>query len=583
MPAPDRMISHDLIQNENRDLLRSPKSKRLKSSKYRGCRTFKSLGQPPKLCVLSKPENEVLNGKSRCRFPDPSKDKCILLGIFDKQQTLVKLHYVDCGGINVDETLEMEVLKNPYGIHYFLKLEQIQIDHANGETEIESKLNNKSIICAKLNDHTVSDTSVPEEVAGFWIRMFGAKCTFTMNFTLWSAEAEKGNSHLPLKGNGANEDFYNFVKLDEIHVQFSNKPRHVKKRKKGRTKKVEDNEQSLFETNELINIVKTVRNIRDNGKVEEFDLKCSELLKNAKRKGNLDEELVILLEQSTCLCYQGIPSEGKKVLQKAVQMSSKSKNSTAIKNRAYLFLALIHINDGSYGTAQECLGMLEKEMDGLLSVEDITLRFILHGIIMMNFGWKLNGMAQNLWQEAADNFESALDYCQANKNGMVTDDFICTIHLSMARLYLGMLKSVCIPGCKMPDLENKVIEHLNFFDDIEPVKLSRRTTVNGLLLQGEYQMFLKHSEDASSIFDNIVELIAIDNRLYYLEAKALEKVKKGDEGAGQHDSNAELALLAKTRDLLAKSDSDTGYGADESSSNEKVDLEVVRYKQTTYV
>ena len=583
MPAAERLISHDLLDKGKRDILQSPRPKRLKNSKHRGSRTFEALGHPPKLCILSKPETEVLNGKTRHRFPNPTQDKCILLGLFDKQETLIKLHYMDYGGVNVDETLEKEILKNPRGVHYFLKLEQVQIDHANGETEIETKLSNKSIICAKLNDHTISDTSVPEEVAGFWIRMFGAKCTFTMNFTLWSAEAKKSNSHVPLKGSGTKEDFCNFVKLDEIHVQFSNKPRQIKTRKKGKTKKVETVGQNLFESKEVISIIKTVRNLRDNGKVEEFDLKCSELLKNSKRKGNLDEELVLILERSTCLCHQGSPSEGKKLLQKAVQMSSKSKNSTAIKNRAYLFLALIHINDGSYGTAQECLGMLEKEMDGLLSLEDRALRSALHGIIMMNFGWKLNVMAQNLWQEAADSFESALEYCLANDNGTITDDLVCMIHLWMARLYLGMLKSTCIPGCRMPELENKVMEHLNYFDDIEPVKLSRRTTVNGLLLQGEYQMFLKHTEDASSIFENVLELIAIDNRLYYLEKKALEKVKNEEKPPGQCDHNAGLAMLAKTRDLLAKSDSDTGYSADESSSNEKVDLEAVRYKQTTYV
>jgi len=582
MPAADRSISHGLIQKENRDILRSPRPKRLKNNKQRGSRTFEALGQLSKLCILSKPEAEVLNGKTRHRFPDPSQDKSILLGLFDKQQTLVKLHYIDHGGVNVDETLEKEIMKNPHGVHYFLKLEQVQIDHANGETEIETKLHSRSIICAKLSDHTITDTNVPDEVAGFWIRVFGANSTFTMNFTLWSAEVKKSNSHCLIRGNGANEDFYNLVKHDEIHVQFSNKQRQIKKQKKGRTKKkLENTERNVFEIKEIDSVIKKVRSIRDNGKVEEFNSKCRDLLQIAKKKGNLDEELVLLLEQSMCLCHQGNPSEGKKLLQKAVHMSSKSNNSTTIKNRAYLFLALIHINDGSFGTAQECLGMLENEVNSLLSIEDLAVRSMLYGIIMMNFGWKLKEMAKNLWKEAADNFENALSYCLVDENGIITEDLVCVIHLWMARLYLGMLKSSSMPGCKSPDLENKVIEHLNYFDDIEPVKLSRRTTINGLLLQGEYKMFLQHNEAACSIFDNVVELIAIDDRLYYLEIKALEKAKKEKEKDGEYDHNAEL--LEKTRYLLTKSDSDTGYGADESSSNEKVDLEAVRYKQTTYV
>ena len=585
MPSAERFISHGMIQNkEKRDILRSPRPKRQKNGKHRASRTFENLGHPPKLCVLSKPESEVINGKSRYRFPDPSQDKCVLLGVFDKQQTLIKLHYMDRAGINIDETLEKEILKNPHGIHYFVRFEQVQIDHANGEIEIETNLHNKSIICAKLNDHTVSDTSVPGEVAGYWIRMFGARTTFTMNFTLWSAEANKNSSsHFPFKGSGVKEDFYNFVKLDEIHVQFCNKPRHIKKRNKGKTKKPESITQNLFESKEIVNIIKTVRYIRDNGKVEEFDTKCSELLKNAKRKGNLDEELVLILERSIFLSHQGNPSEGKKVLQKGVQMSSKSKNSAAIKNRAYLLLAMIHINDGSYGTAQECLGMVDKETDVLLSAEDTALRSLLHGIIMMNFGQKLNEMAQNLWQEAAGNFKDALDHCLANKNGTITDDFICMVHLWLAKLYLQMLKAACSPGCKMPELESKVTENLNYFDDIEPVKLSRRTTINGLLLQGEYQMFLQHDEDASSIFDNILELIAIDNRLYYLETKCLDKVKKAEDAIDQVDQNAELAMMVKACNLVAKSDSDTGYIGDESSSDVEIDLEAARYKQTTYV
>lgn len=585
MPAPDRFIPQGFLQKSSKqDILISPRTKRLKNGKQRGNRAVQKLGQPPKLCILSKPESSVINGKTRCRFPDPTQDKCVLLGLFDKEQTLIKLHYIDNEGISIDETLEKEIMKNPHGEHYFLKFEQVQIDHASGGTEIQNKLHNNRIICAKLNDHTVSDTSVPEEVAGFWVRVFGPESTFTLNFTLWSAEARKSSySHFPCKGNGGKEDFYNLVKLDEIHVQFGNEPRHTKKRKNGKTKMSEAIKQNLFECKELMDTIKSVRYIRDNGKVEEFDAKCYGLLKNAKRKGNLDEELALILEQSTCLCYQGNASEGKKLLQRAVQRSSKSKNSTAIKNRAYLFLAFIHINDGSYGTAQECLGMVDKEVNSSLSAEDMALRSLLHGIIMMNFGQRLNGMSQTLWHEAGENFENALDYCQGSQSAMVTDDSICMIHLWMARLFIGMLKAACSPGCKMPELENKVLEHLNYFDDIEPVKLSRRTTITGLLLQGEYQLFLHHNEDGHAIFDNILELIAIDSRFYYYETKYLGKVREQEDEIGNTDHGIELAMLAKMRDLLAKSDSDTGYSADESSSDEKIDLEDVRYNQTTYV
>eukprot|EP00112_Aurelia_sp_Birch-Aquarium-sp1_P002053 Seg12238.1 transcript_id=Seg12238.1/GoldUCD/mRNA.D3Y31 product="hypothetical protein" protein_id=Seg12238.1/GoldUCD/D3Y31 len=169
-----------------------------------------------------------------------------------------------------------------------------------------------------------------------------------------------------------------------------------------------------------------------------------------------------------------------------------------------------------------------------------------------------------------------------HKGGTINDDSICMIHLWMAKLYLAMLKSSCSPGCKMPDVENRIIEHLNFFDEIESVKLSRRTTVFGLLMKAEYCMFLLQNGEAVSIIENINELIAIDSKLYCIEMKILERIQKEDVPSKKTDDDVLMAMLAKTRDLLAKSDSDTGYSGDESSSNE-IDLEAARYKQTTYV
>ncbi|XP_065059261.1 uncharacterized protein LOC135686835 [Rhopilema esculentum] len=583
MPAAQRFLSGSFIQESMKeDILRAPRPKISKHARQKGNAKLQKLHHP-KLCVLSKPESNVLNGKNRYRFPDPSNDKCVLLGIFDKDETLMKLHYIDTAGINVDESLEKEILHNPYEMHYFLKLEQIQIESPNGTTDIETSLHNKSIICAKLSDHTVSDTSVPKEVAGFWVRMFGPRSVFTMNFTLWSAEVNRRyRSNLLFKSKGVKSDFCNLEKLDEIHVQFENKPREESKQKNKR-KTTLSNKQNVFEIKEVVKLVKKVRYCRDNGKLEEFDAQCSEFQRQAKMTSNIDEELALQLEQSVCLSYQGNPAEGKRLLQKAVQLSTKSVNSLAIKNRAYLFLALIHIHDGSFGTAQECLGMVQKEIDQMLSTEDLAFSLTLHGIVMMNFGLKLSEMSQFLWQEASENFQSALDICINHKTDMITDDYICAVHLLMAKLYLAMLKSACSPGCKMPDLENKISEHLHYFDDIEPVKLSRRTTICGLLLQGEYNMFLKKFDEATAIFENVKELIAIDNRLYHLETKILDKAQKCDFLRSKDIDDVRMAMLAKTRDLLTKSDSDTGYSGDESSSNEKVDLEAARYKQTTYV
>ena len=583
MPAAERILTNNVIEDSmKQDILRSPRPKRLKHGKQKGSRTSKTLGQP-KLNVLSKPEEDVINGKNRHRFPDPSHDKCILLGIFDHEETLIKLHYIDNTGIVMDEIVEKEIMNNPHGIHYFLKLEQVQRDTPTGSSEIETNFISKNIICAKLNDHTVSDTSVPKEVAGFWIRLFGQRSVFTMNFTLWSAEVnESNNAYFPFKGSGvSSEGFYNLEKLDEIHVQFRNKERKGQKQNRGNRKQSPSIE-SHFDRKELTNIIKKVRYLRDNGKVEEFNAKCSEILKSAKKNGGIDEELTMVLEESMCLCYQGNPSEGKRLLQKAVHMSSKSSNSNAIKNRAYLFLSFIHLNDGSFGTAQECLGMVGKEMDHLLSIEDRVLRSTINGIIMTNFGQKLSEMSQNLWHEATENFENALDLAMMHKGGTINDDSICMIHLWMTKLYLAMLKSSCSPGCKMPDIENRIIEHLNFFDEIESVKLSRRTTVFGLLMKVEYCMFLLQNGKAVSIIENIKELIAIDSKLYCTEMKILERIQNEDVPSKKTDDDVVMAMLAKTRDLLAKSDSDTGYSGDESSSNE-IDLEAARYKQTTYV
>ena len=590
MPAAEAILTNDSFtrKGDKYDYFRSPRPKRSKHGKHKHLSrkqdTTTNLGHPT-LCVLSKPENGVINGKNRHRFPDPSQDKHVLLGIFDNEQTLFKLHYIDEHGICMDDTLEKEILKHPLSQYYFIKLEQIQIDLASGESEIKTEYSNKNIICAKLSDHTVSDSCVPKEVAGFWVRMFGPECLFTMNFTLWSAEVNRkgtGNCYFPFKDGFLNEDFYNLQKLDEIHIQFGNKLRKSKK-SVAAAKKSSIHKKTVLEKPESLTIIDNLRVLRDNGKVAEFDARSIEIVNAAKKINDIDQELIVILEKSMCLCYQGNVSESKRLLQKAVHLSSKSSCTLAVKNRAYLYLASIHVNDGNFGTAQECLGMLTNEHSNSMSLEDLELRALLHGVIMMNFGERISNMSQNLWHEAMENFEKALEWNKQNNYEEKMEDSRCVIHIWMAKLYLAMLKSVCFPGCKMPDLENKVIEQLTIFENIYANKLSNRSMIFGLLVKAEYYIFLLKPDAASSVIEAINDLIRDKTRLYFNEMKALNKLKQLQESNETKEKDSDVDLFKKVRDLLVNSDSESGYTADNSSSDEKIEFAAEKYQQTTYV
>ncbi len=538
----------------------------------------------PKLNVLSKPEGGVINGKNRHRFPDPSQDKHVLLGIFDTEETLIKLNYIDENGIYMDERLEKEIIKDPLGVHYFVKLEQIQIDRPNGETDIKTEYFSKSLICAKLSDHTVVDNCVPKEVAGYWVRSFGGKCSFTLNFTLWSAEVNKkssGKSYFTSRNCTINEEFYNLQKLDEIHVQFSNKQRkHTKS--KPLLSKTPGVEKSAIDKPELLSIIRVLRSFRDNGKSEEFEIKCDEMLKSAKSKRNFDEELVIILEQSMFFCYQGSLSEGKRLLQKAVHLASKSSFSDSVKNHAYLFLAAIHVSDGNYGTAQECLGMIGKKSAKNMSKDGLVHKSLLHGIIMLHFGQKISYMSQNLWQEAGDDFEHAIEMslkCK-HQNG----DNACLAHIWLAKLYIEMLRVLCKPGCKMPELDSKIMEQIATFEKMQfGISLSDRVVILGLLVKAEYCQLQEKDEEALLIIKNVRQKISINSRLYFQETKILRKLEEIGEAGKNETVDSDILMMTKTRRFLAKSDSESGYTADDSSSDEKIDLGDVKYKKTTYV
>eukprot|EP00794_Sanderia_malayensis_P007024 gene7024-7812_t len=587
MPAAGEILTNSVVGKIRKyDLLRSPpRSKRSKHGKHRHhSRSEATSTSQPSITVLSKPDEKVLNGKSRRRFPDPSQDKHILLGIFDQNQTLIKLHYIDQNGIFMDDCLEKEILKNPFGVFYFVKFEHVQIDRPNCESEIKTEYYNESLISAKLSDHTIVDSCVPKEVAGYWIRTFGAKCSFTMNFTLWSAEVNinsSGKCLFNLKSNYLNEDFYNLKKLDDIHVQFENKPRQSSKKTKVSNASNSHLDKTAFDTNEFLSIISILRSLRDDGRVVDFESKFSELSKAAKAKGNVGEELVLILERSLFFCYQGHPSEGKRLLQKAVRLSTKCQISEAVKNRAYLFLTLIHLYDGNYGTAQECLAMVPEQVSSFMSLEDSIHRSMFHGMIMLNFGQKIRNMSQSLWQEADDNFERALEL--SAKLSHPNNDLICTIHLWLGKLHIEMLKLLCTPGCKMPDLEVKILEQIQVYENLKAIGISKRVEMFGLLVKGEYAKALEKTTQVSEIVEKINILIGADNRLYFHEITMLQELERNKKYSQKKHGALDVIMLSKTRDILACSGSDSGYTADNSSSNEQIDLAKVRYEQTTYV
>ena len=565
------------------EFIRSPRPKRPRFSraKISSLQTRKS-NESLNLCVLSKPNDGVVNGKNRRRFPDPCQDRSILLALFDPEQNLIRLSYVDeAESMSADDGTDKDIWE--FSPQYFIKLEKVERTLISAETYQSDCFDpiEKFLMFAKLTDHTVVDKCLPDGVSGYWIRTFGPPCLFKLTFSLWSINPNC-KALMSTKKESKNT-VTTLERVSEVKVEFKNVNRETKDTKMDNIEKVESlvNNVDILEEKDCIAIVSKLRYFRDNGKQKEFDDVCDKVLEKSKHRGDLDKQIVVMLEQSMYHCFQGNPSQAKRLLQRVVQMCPKSEHSTALLNRAYLYLAHIHIADGTYGTAQECLGMVKGRESKGIPAQDIAHYHVLQGLIMTNFATKVKQMSQKLWLEAGNCFNKAIQFYTKAPDD--TDSNVCLVQCHFVKLYVLMIRSE-IQSESNKDLEDKLNDHMKMIESMASKNLTERTIINGLISKAEFMLLFKRRTEALVLIEQAHKLVHTI-RLFRLEERELEKTRSKFYTENMEcNSGDELSVSSDKALNLYCSEGESGYVADDSSPDEPIDLKrEPSYKHTTYV
>lgn len=409
----------------------------------------------PTLALLTNPDEVIMNGRSRNRFPDPVHDRSILLACYDTEQNMIKIrHGKRTGKNNCDSILktrfDMEPINKEFYISdesssYFLCLDSIQVFDGDGLKKDISD----NVMMADIRDHSVAGKCLPDGVTGYWVRLFGPKRRYSLLFSMWKSKpkeaSDKGKSHRnPLSNN--------VIKIAEKSIVIWNsgkegKPKKHKSRKKipGLGKVLRENElrgsdhTPTFCTKEkYCHILTSLRECLENAKYEQFEelynnFSCG--LQELGNRDNVELKLFLWCERSQFYAVQGNFPEAKKLLQKVVDnVVPKSPNKSLILNRAYLFLANTHVMEGNNGTAEECLSVIQPDKKNGMPYDDMCMFELLRAIILMNFGKQLPRLSHFLWEESRTSFAA----CETNflKALPLMFNQHCRMHLNLGRLLM---------------------------------------------------------------------------------------------------------------------------------------------------
>lgn len=162
-------------------------------------------------------------------------------------------------------------------------------------------------------------------------------------------------------------------------------------------------------------------------------------------------------ERSQLNAVKGDFREAKKLLQEVVyNVISKSLNKVFILNRAYLLLANTHLIEGNYGTAEECLNVLQKDKKNGIPYEDVGYFNLIYGIVGMNFGKKLPRMSKYLLKESEELLKLAINNFEKHPSVF---NLLCKAHLNMAQLRISKFKVGLTEDLKEAESSIKTVEN----------------------------------------------------------------------------------------------------------------------------
>ncbi|XP_047126976.1 uncharacterized protein LOC100207928 [Hydra vulgaris] len=443
----------------------------------------------PSLVLLTKAEELVIvNGRNRRRFPDPVRDRSILLACLDPftENMLYLCHCKHQRTINANPAVfKQRVTLDDDECQYFISLDIIQIDDSN-DTQINYDDILKNFLIADVREHAIAGECLPAGVSGYWVRIFGPQRKFKFIVSLWRDISENIKSRTD-----------GLMKIGEICINILNTgvSRAKKKQKKNNALSASrtmmnssniniSNSFPSFCSRELYILMSTsLRECLENGKFDLFEEMYSKFSGDLtiKNQDNIELNHFLSSEKALFLAMQGKLAEAKHLLQTTVEKSvPKSPNKIFLLNKAYLVLTNVHIIEGNYGTAEECLNVLQVDKKNGTPFDDAAFFYYLYGIILMNFGKSLQAFSSSLWKESYEAFINSLNSFDQSSPSMLNQR--CKIILNIIRLSLyAISRKIKIPSISLSELcpicndISDVKECIKMVEMISLHKMSART------------------------------------------------------------------------------------------------------------
>ena len=438
--------------------------------------------------------------------------------------------------------------------HFFISLDKIEM------VEHPQQNMNRFVMVCDVRDHKSACNLIPHDVTGYWVRFFGPKNKFKFFISLWQVLEKRKRS---------NNDT-NLMKVNEICIEIQNDGlispvscdlrAEPKKEQISQVlfprKKFRGNDYTpSFCASEVYNeMVTSFHGFLENGKIDDFlelyESYREELSKKDPKSTSVIEfKLFLSIEKSLFQSAQGEYRVAKKTLQKVVSNISKSPNRTFLLNRAYSYLASIHISEKNLGTVEDCLNVLHTDRKGI-PYYDLGFFYTLQGESMMYFSQKFVDLKDRLQEESLDWFAKAeMAY---KKNPVMSFHRLTRLDLLRAQL--------CIPSKSLFGANIDKTKHYITCVEVLGDKLSLKNQCHLLILKYKCLLSEHKLDEATEPLVQFKSLAKDSFPEFTNMIKILEKEKHRLE-----KEDTDLSSNMTQLDISGVNIDDIGYDGDQSA------------------
>lgn len=367
------------------------------------------------MVVLHRPQNPVINGKNRWKFPS-LKDCCVRVGIFtiDKEKIgekkAVRVYYDQQGNISKSGKRN--------GAIFVLEVSCITRHAIDERSLIDVPLH---MVCLQRPLNWRNFKQYTHDDIGFWFRFFGRSCRFHIRISL--------KIHLGKRGKCAQDKVINTVELDIVNREIISHKNFSGVREKP------SRETSLYSEKGYQLIMEELQTLQENCLWEKCKSAGDRLLSGSDQT-NADYKICILLEQSKVACQLGKLKDAKSLVKKALEIIPKSQNKALLTGRAYTCLSLSHQYAMAFGNAEECLRIAKTSLSDFTPCEDTGDCYYQEGRVLIGFIFRLANLHIELINEAKDRIEMAIIHFRKSNNWKCAS---ITNKIYSGQMYIAML------------------------------------------------------------------------------------------------------------------------------------------------